>query len=299
MENVILENLTCDKMGLYIGGSQDVSYEYYVRNCRIIGDGVVGTTHLRCYQMSNLTIEDCHIENTTVSAIQCTDMQDVRIRNNVIRGVSGTFSDAIGEVTTPCQRFVVEGNRIEHVHAHGIKIYTRDHKILNNTLIDVAERTVDPGIFVGSGINLLIQGNTIRHARLGISMAVSAVNCRVIGNTVEDIYAGGTAPYGISISGTGHVVKGNLTKDTTGYGILVGGDENMVTENTVLDAGQQGIRVTTGQENIVCNNSIKNSTGVGLLVDNTQNDSIFSFNHTHGDGITPGTGAGNDFTGNK
>lgn len=300
--NALIENITMENHSIGVNFT-NYSVRPTVRNCRINTGNIASSNGIFFSKATEILIEECIIEDIDNIGINFRfTCNDVVIKNCLINGVNGTFGNGIALTgdSGHYRRFLIDGNILERIHNNGVIVAGgSDVRIVNNIFKDCADRTVVAVIELNNVTKkVVIAHNHIIRAKLGINLAL-AEDCSVIGNTIEDIYSGGTSPYGISVSGTGHVVKGNIIRNSFSNGILAVATSCSILDNIVTDTSAPGMRIAACTNMIVAQNHIRNSTGVGLLVDNTCTNSIFSVNHTNGDGITMGTGTGNDFVNNK
>ena len=106
--------------------------------------------------------------------------------------------------------------------------------------------------------NNVIISNNIILSGLGDGIEVSGSNDTVTGNTIQS-----NLGCGISISGQYQSVSGNIVDSNDNCGIHFDCEDSNITDNVIQSSLGEGINMTSGADNIIVNNTIRNNK-IGL-----------------------------------
>jgi len=292
------------QIGISGANSGPHSSKNVIRNCRMRDCDFRG---IFMQGQHESVIENCVVENVnrlgtafTYALVMDFDCRDCSIRDNIVRHcIEG--GGIITRGTQP-RRTIISNNKVFNIYRQGISGI--NCQIVGNYVEDCGHTPVFNSGF-GAGIiiqtngfdNNIVANNIIKNCYFAIQVGFNAKPTVVSGNTVQKTRTGNGLE-ALSIDAVGCSVIGNVVTDTGSHGIYAARKGTTCIGNVVRNAGGNGLHIV-GDQSVVSNNSTFNSTGAGLFVDNSTVDTIFMGNNCLGDGITVGTGTGNDFIGNK
>jgi len=292
-EGVAVENVFFDNVTLTVGGSGYYTHDVRVSGCRFIGDGVKGGYTVSLMDVGRVAVVGCRLENWVSAGVVMDDVQDASVLDNHFSGFSASSAAAVVMHNTFSQRVHVDRNSIENIQGSGIIVRGNGVVVRDNFLTNCAITTVEPALIVAPGsARVSVLYNVISHVKFGL--VAQATGTQIIGNTIRDVYAGGTAPYGLGVfDGTKMVVRDNVLDGIFSYGLLAYAADSIYVGNIVDNVGGVGIHAMTTSKLLIANNQVRNSAMAGIALDNDVTDSMVTGNHCNGLGVSLGTGAGN------
>jgi len=127
-----------------------------------------------------------------------------------------------------------------------------------------------------------ITDNTIKGGQNGIRVTV-CTRSSITGNTVSDCGLDALV-FPLSI---GVIITDNIVRNTTGCGIMISGSLAEIDFNTVINSTVSGIYIATGDDGVVSNNLVVNSSEYGLkLSRTTENTSVTENSFIDNVGVT-------------
>lgn len=281
------------------------------------GIAIQGLTTAPFTYAYNCTVENVHLFNVNGTGIVLLNASNCIVKNNYICNVGNPVL-ALGpaiRIDSFSNCNVIEGNVIENIVEHGIRLYENcERNVISNNIIIQANAT---GISASSDYNI-ISNNQLKDCNDGHVIYVSGSYNIIDGNCIVDCY--GNALYGIRVfhdstvsnnqihgsyygilnqnncSITGNIVTveyycllsaGNYTtisnnvfyNSNTGIRIE-GGYANMIIGNTCTDNGY-GIREITGDYNVIVGCNTRLCGGVnGILLSGANSHCHLSWNVT-------------------
>lgn len=214
---------------------------------------------------TDITIRDCHFQNIQKEALQVRTEDDeldpvenLHFVGNTINGAGfeGAIHHAVHAYRT--HNAVFSDNIIQNCDGIGINIqHASGHVVIQGNIIrDNGFATPANGIYVGSGsATVVIAHNTVTNntgngleaassvldqdEQLGVSYVISNNIFTANGNCAP---LGCTTPgAGIFVTGTGHIVEGNICELNAGPGIKVGysdrSEKILIANNSIRDNG--------------------------------------------------------------
>jgi parallel beta-helix repeat protein len=231
-----LQNATIE----YGGGLRVLTETFSIDNCTLTNN-VSGTTSSAVIQLSRGIVQ---ITNNTISF-----NENPAIGSAANSNVSGLISNNI-----------IEGNNTANANRPQINMGptsgSEPLQIVNNTIIGDPTNTKAGGIaianFVGSTVNVLIDGNTIQNNRYGITILGNVDSAMISNNVIEDnniegdpMLGGSGINLNASSVGTAVVVTANEIRRNL-WGITVQGDATL---NLGDDANNPGQNIFAENEN--------------------------------------------------
>lgn len=228
----------------------------------------------------NIKILNCTIRNFAYSGVTFVTARDIWVENNKIVGYSGVAANDIKnfgvDINNGNRRVTVIGNHIDSV-AQGILVQGNvwEYSLIGNVITNVIGQH---GIYVSSGWNSVIQGNTIKNTVAnGILLQLTSGQLRGIenmvvnGNTIDS--AGGYGIYAYRISGTGllrnisitnNIIRGKL--QTTGAGIELSYCEGGTVSGNYTNGYAYSLLMQSDKYINVSNHAGYNSNESGLYI---------------------------------
>jgi hypothetical protein len=156
---------------------------------------------------------------------------------------------------------------VANVPAGGIRIdRIATGAVRNNVIEGWSTATAGPGLSIqgatGTGVGVLIEGNTLRGANgsaEGIVLDADAHRTAVRTNVVS-----GAIQSGIVVRSNGNFLVGNVVGVTGLRGILVEGSDNRLEANQVSAASGNGVTFQFGFNNLLENNTLEGNGGFGV-----------------------------------
>jgi hypothetical protein len=225
----------------------------------------------------NTRVVGSRIENCQQDAMYI-DGEHALVEKNTIRGTQG------GAIRIANSFGIVRGNRVAGAANYAIDVGGDNPVVRDNVVTDtvstgfnvscsdcsaavVADNVAD-NVFGGTGFvisasnpGLLVQGNVARGCKWGINVAANGA--RIAGNSAV---ASGRQDAGITVSGTGNTVTGNLCRDNGNGGFLVMGTGHQLAANRATGNGGSGFVVAGVSIELVGNTASGNALR-GILVD--------------------------------
>lgn len=168
----------------------------------------------------------------------------------------------------------IENNYLERIHNEGAIYIQKDNNIVTDNVMNRCKF----GVYTQGGAATVIDGNTIKDSTsYAIILSISSsLDCVVSNNSIN---GGGGGDAAIYLSqGSNLLVDGNVITSRTGRGIQL--------ETAVLNS-------------LVTGNMISDVSSDGINVSDDSDYNLVSNNHMVGLTLVQGTGANNDFIGNK
>ena len=241
------------------------------------------------------------------------------IQGNTVTNTKTVNPDfASGVYVTQSRNTVVNGNTIRDAEWDGIKINgshnvtTSNNNITNSTRVGIwsissddakifgnttRDSNITAGIGVLGGNNINVADNFVYDTQgNGIEVKSATGQVFITGNTVgetgSEIVGNGIGLYGVY----GGLIQGNTITNTKtvdpdfASGIYVTQSRfTVVDDNTISDANWDGIKINGSHNVTTSNNTITNSTRVGIWSISSNDANIFG-NSTRGSGVTAGIG---------
>jgi len=315
-KNCELENLFVDSFYSTQALEFSTGWKNKINNCKI-KDLVTLSSGVQLSNELESSVEHCTIVGMPVTGIKVIfRSNDNRISNNLITNcVSGIYVDGLSGTRT--RRILCSNNKLSEIETFGIRFeHVRDAVVSNNSLDNCAYKQTGgdvQAIYGGTLHNVSILGNNINYARMGISLATSE-DCNISNNNLKNIVGAPSSAYGDALTyhGSRGCITGNIIQNCTKAGspaMEIGGTTGfglgfIVSNNIVDTINGNGISMFqdsgTGAGHVISGNVIRNIAGsFALVIANGITDSIIMGNNCLGEGISEGTGTGNDFIGNK
>ena len=229
------------------------------------------------------------------------DVDSVEISGNVVQEITadpGSYSFGVRVFQVESGRVEVLENTVRHVAGNGISVghSAAEIAVRANLVTEIARATIDEleysvGIAVNASSGIVVEGNEVSRATLGVSL-MGSTECTVQDNRLTDnlqqepiSYAGAY----VTLPGGGIVVafdsKGNAVRENeirgSGSGItLYLADENEISRNriygndasTVELEGDRvhgfGVALDYSHRNRISDNIIENNGDVGIVLKN-------------------------------
>lgn len=144
------------------------------------------------------------------------------------------------------------------------------------------------GINAAGGMGSVIQGNAVSDTSMDSLMVLSSSNMTVIENTLTR--SGGE---GILVTGGNFTIESNIVSNASEIGIRVAsGDFNVLRSNTITNSTEYGLSLsaTTSNATVTKNSFINN--GEGCQVEDDGDGNAFYFNH-YSDWVSPDSNSDN------
>lgn len=152
----------------------------------------------------------------------------------------------------------VTGNVVRDVHRQGVEIEAGRVFLADNIITNIEREgfEIDGGVVTLQANHILTTG---RHA-----IFVEGGTVRIEGNTIR--YVTGNDYHGIEVSGTQHVISGNLIAHIGDRGIHAHDGSATIVANTISDTGGDGIRVGQSSQVTVRDNVVSATGNDGIDV---------------------------------
>ncbi|MDO8740029.1 MAG: right-handed parallel beta-helix repeat-containing protein [Candidatus Woesearchaeota archaeon] len=287
-DNFTLRNSKVTDAG-YGSNSQGIQL-YNVSNVKVIGNNISDGASYGLYLQysTNNNLSNNQINTTAISGYSIylltssnsNTLQSNTITTSNINGY-GIYLDTSSNSNITSNTITTDGGA-----GYGIYlIFSSNSNITSNTITTGGGGGF--GIFLSSSSNTL-QSNTITTSNVngyGIYLSSSS-NSNITSNTIT---TSGSTAYGIWLSsGSSNNATSNIINATgvnsDGVYIFSNSDNNIINLNNISKSGRDGIRIGNSgtslpERNNITNNIILNSTGSGILINNTKTASQFIYNN--------------------
>lgn len=221
-----------------------------ISNLIVTGSTSVGV-YIRALRHGNLR---------SVAITKCTKCVEIVDSGDLsINEVIPTFSGGIGFYATNCVSLSLHTVNVFNCVSHGFDL---DGKNLVAESC-ASENNKGNGISLGSNaIFTNINDCVIKHNNgIGIKMETSAM-CNTVSNTEISNNNG----IGLDIQSANNNVTACFIINNNGIGVICG-IENIIEGNTIIDNSGDGIKLPSGSDSCtICDNSLKNNTGIGVNI---------------------------------
>ena len=234
---------------------------------------------------ASVTLDHDLVDCPGVGIVIGADDVTIDLAGHTIDGNEGP-DDAIRTVTDR-KNIAIKGPGVITGFDDGVVVGGANLKVLGVTFRDLADEAINVGpspgslivgnVFrnVGSAIDfsagngkVLVKGNVVAHARVGIFVA-GAVGAAIVDNLVADV----SGSVGIFVEGPNAVVKGNRVARAADVGILLSDVTNgKVVANTVTGAGTSGIDLDETQATRVERNVVTGAVSLGVAISDVDSD---------------------------
>ncbi len=119
-------------------------------------------------------------------------------------------------------------------------------------------------LIIPAGVDAAFTGNVIINSDGSVSPATAPINVKGKSYSLNDDIDGMLTIMrsGISVNGKGYTITG----DGTNYGIYLNNVDGVTIKNFIVDGARVGIRADTSCENVIKDNTIKNSRNAGIAL---------------------------------
>jgi len=218
----------------------------------------------------NAFIDNNTIKNNGVTtsgrSIRLSEVDDSVIYNNTIK--SNTYN-GIFLVSSSTNKIIQ--NTIDDSGAYGIQINNDASVSDNNTIKDNLIKSSDDSGISSQGMFTKIINNTIKfNVEDGIYLDSSAARSIISSNIVEDNEDNALH----ILSNNVLITKNEIDGDTSNVAVYVSNANNVNITHNVIEGGSQGIKIVTGLNSYIFNNTIESNSDYGLYLLTNSSSSI-------------------------
>lgn len=186
-----------------------------------------------------------------ITIVDCGDLS--------INEVIPTFSTGIGFTATDCVSLSLHTVNVFNCSSHGFEVGGTN--IIAESC--AAENNDGCGFHVLGGSKFINVNDSV--IKFNDSMGLKFESTSIC-NTVSNTEISNNNGIGLDIQNANNNVNSCFIINNIGIGIL-GGLENVIEGNTIIDNTGDGIKLPSGADScVICDNSLKNNTGIGVNV---------------------------------
>ena len=214
----------------------------------------------------DVVVDGCTVKDVSLAGIFVLFCVDARIEDSKVKN---TDDDGIVLITAAC---TVTGSTVKNVGGHGILVIGELNTIASNTVKSAAYSGIRLGEDPATCDNALVIGNEIEGGADGIYLDITAMNCSILENSIEETSSEGIE---IEVGADGHLLDGNSIKSCGDDGMELNGSNLIISRNTVKKSVDDGIWLQSSATGcLLYQNKSKKSGDNGFDVDGTGNSLV-------------------------